>query len=101
MSRRIIFAREAESDIAEFYAWYEDQAPGFGEEFLRCVGACIETLQRNPFLYRVAVDAFHRALVRRFPFEVFYEITDKSIVVYSVFHCSQEPGKWHRRLERK
>jgi toxin ParE1/3/4 len=71
-----------------------------GEEFLRCVEACVLTLQRHPEIYPVATDEFRRALVRRFPFEVFYEGTRDQIIVYSVFHCSQDPQKWRARLEK-
>jgi hypothetical protein len=34
----------------------------------------------------------------RFPFEIFYELTVDSITIYSVFHCSQDPQKWRKRL---
>jgi hypothetical protein len=30
------------------YFWYEEQEPGLGEEFLRCVDACIQLIRRNP-----------------------------------------------------
>jgi len=36
---------------------------------------------------------FRRAPIRRFPFEIFYELTVDSIAIYSVFHCSQDPQK--------
>lgn len=98
MIERIVYTREAEADVAESYAWYEDREPGLGEDFLRCVEACVSTIQRHPQLYPVAVDQFRRALVRRFPYEIFYEPTDEAIVVYSVFHCSQDPKKWRARL---
>jgi plasmid stabilization system protein ParE len=100
MSNRVVFTSEADDDIAESYAWYEAQEPGLGEDFLRCVEACLEAIQRRPLLYRVAIDEFRRALVRRFPFEIFYEPTEREIVVYSVFHCSQDPAKWRERLSR-
>ena len=55
-------------------------------------------MSRHPMLYRTAVDDFRRALNRRFPFEIFYELEDHNIVIYAVFHCSQDPGKWRKRL---
>ena len=98
MKKRVIFTQEAEDDVAYAYAWYEEREPGLGEEFLRCIEACIETMSRHPMLYRTAVDDFRRALIRRFPFEIFYELEDHNIVIYAVFHCSQDPGKWRKRL---
>ena len=98
MIERIIYTPEAEDDVAESYAWYEDHEPGLGEDFLRCVEACVLSIQRHPQLYPIAVEEFRRALVRRFPYEIFYEPSEDRIVIYSVFHCSQDPQKWRSRL---
>ena len=49
------------------------------------------TLLRHPHLFPIAVDEIRHASIRRFPFEIFYEPTDDCIIVYSVFHCSQDP----------
>lgn len=99
MTKQAIFTPEADEDISESYVWYETQELGLGEEFLRCVEATIESIIRHPFLYQIEVDNFRRALVRRFPFEIFYEPKEESIIIYSVFHCSQDPIKWQNRLK--
>ena len=99
MIERVIYTEEAEVDVISHYNWYESREPGLGEDFLRCVEACVLSIQRNPRLYPFAVDDFRRALVRRFPFEVFYEFIQNSIVIYSVFHSSQDPEKWRARLK--
>jgi hypothetical protein len=46
MIERVIFTPEADHDIAESYNWYESREPGLGEDFLRCVEACLLTIQR-------------------------------------------------------
>jgi plasmid stabilization system protein ParE len=99
MIERVICTPEAEQDVADAYNWYEAREPGLGEDFLRCIEARVLEIQRHPHLYPVALNEFRRALVRRFPFEIFYEPTKDSIVIYSVFHCSQEPQRWRSRLQ--
>ena len=37
MIERVIYAPEAEQDVADAYGWYEAREPGLGEDFLRCV----------------------------------------------------------------
>jgi plasmid stabilization system protein ParE len=96
--RDFIILPEAEQDASEAYTWYEQQESGLGEEFLRCVDACIRAIRRNPEIYRVVHDSYRRAVLRRFPYVVFYEFVDNIIIVYSVFHCSQDPKKWRNRL---
>ena len=98
MMERVVYLPEASADVASAYAWYEERAPGLGEDFLRCVEAAVLTLQRHPQLHPLAVDGFRHALIRRFPFEIFYEPTPDAIVIYAVFHCSQNPGKCWKRL---
>jgi plasmid stabilization system protein ParE len=98
MAAELIVAPEAERDLAEAYAWYEDQRIGLGEEFLGCVDACIEAFRRMPEMHAVIYENYRRALVRRFPYTVFYEHVEGTVTVYCVFHTSQDPEKWLRRL---
>ncbi|QZZ23555.1 type II toxin-antitoxin system RelE/ParE family toxin [Leptothermofonsia sichuanensis E412] len=98
MLRNLIILPEAEQDVAQAYTWYEEQEFGLGEEFLRCVDACIQFIRRNPEMYRVTHESYRRAVVRRFPYVVFYEHSDTIVTVYAVFHCSQDPKKWRSRL---
>ena len=96
--RNLGILKEAEQDVSQAYLWYEEKEPGLGEDFIRCVDACIQFIRRNPEIYRVVYENYRRAIVRRFPYVVFYEYLDNTIIVYSVFHCSQNQKKWRDRL---
>ena len=98
MALELIVAAEAEHDLAEAYAWYEQRGLGLGEEFLVCVDACVQRILRLPESFPVVHESYRRGLVRRFPYAVFYEYDGKQVIIYSVFHCSQNPDKWRRRL---
>lgn len=98
MIELLIYTPDADDDVVESYNWYESREPGLGEEFLRCVEACLLTIQRHPNIFPIAIDRFRHVPIRRFPFEIFYEATDDRIIVYSVFHCAQDPQKWRKRL---
>jgi len=98
MAAELAVAPEAEQDIGEAYGWYEDRRPGLGEEFLSCVDACIQTLCRMPELHARVHQEYRRALVRRFPYAVFYEYVGGTVTVYCVLHTSRDPEKWRRRL---
>jgi plasmid stabilization system protein ParE len=98
MAARLVVAPEAEQDIAEAYAWYEEQRVGLGEEFLGCVDACIEAFRRVPEMHARVHEDYRRALVRRFPYTVFYEYEEDTVTVYCVFHTSRDPEKWRQRL---
>jgi toxin ParE1/3/4 len=88
----------ARQDIVDALAWYEQQSPGLGLEFLRCVEATVLSVQRHPLMYPAALIHYRRALVRRFPVVIFYEVEVEPIVVHAVFHCAQNPDRWKARL---
>jgi plasmid stabilization system protein ParE len=98
MAADLIFAPEALQDIDAAYEWYESQRVGLGEEFLGCVDACVQAIRRQPEMHEKVHEDYRRALVRRFPYVVFYEHLRGVVTVYCVFHTSRNPEKWHRRL---
>jgi len=98
MGAELIFAVEAERDIAEAYEWYEHHRIGLGEEFLSRVDACIQGILRNPEIHPIVHENYRRGLVRRFPYGVFYELAEGVVTVYCVFHTSRDHAKWRRCL---
>jgi plasmid stabilization system protein ParE len=68
-----------------------------GREFLRAVDHCIAAIRRRPQAYQVVVRRTRRALLRRFPYGVFFEVLGGEIVVYAVFHGARDPRAWERR----
>ena len=84
MTTELVLAPDTELDLVEAYAWYEDLRPGLGAEFLGCVDACIETIVRRPQLYGAVHESYRRALVRRFPYAVFYEYSRGVATIYGV-----------------
>lgn len=98
MAVEVIFAPEAERDLAEAYAWYERRRAGLGEDFLSSVDACVESIRRQPEMYALVHDTYRRALTRRFPFAIFHEYAEVEVTIYAVFHTSRDPEKWRQRL---
>lgn len=86
------FVPEVEGDVMAAYEWYEDKAVGLGAEFLRVFYAHAAALRRAPLICpKVHLD-FHRGLLRRFPYAVYFRIEGNSVIVYGVFHCARNPA---------
>ena len=99
VARQIIVRPEAEVEVQRAFGWYQQQSEGLGLEFLRAVEACLSGVTRNPFAYTVAkVPNVRRALIRRFPYALFYLVDDEAIVVIAVFNIKREPIDWLRRV---
>ena len=98
MAAKLVVAPEAELDITEAYVWYESRRAGLGEEFLSSVDACMERIRRQPAIFPRVHQEYHRALIRRFPYAIFFEPAETGVTVYAVFHTSRDPEKWRLRL---
>jgi plasmid stabilization system protein ParE len=68
-----------------------------GEVFLERVEECLRAIARNPEAFQLIASGTRRAIVKQFPFVIFYRIEAKAVYVYSVFHTSQNPQKWMDR----
>jgi plasmid stabilization system protein ParE len=98
MGTDLVFAPEAERDITEAYVWYEARRTGLGEEFLSSLDASAERIRRQPLIYPLVYETYRRALMRRFPYAIFFECAETTVTVYAVFHTSRDPEKWRQRL---
>jgi len=99
VGRQIIVRPEAEQEVQQAFDWYQEQSEGLGLEFLRAIDACLSGVKRNPFAYTlVKVPNVRRALVRRFPYALFYLVDDDAIVVIAVFNVKRQPIDWTKRV---
>lgn len=97
MSFKVYIRHEAEIDIEEAATWYEGQRQGLGHEFLDEVLSLCQTISKKPAIYPVVHRRTRRALIRRFPFGVYFRIEDEQIIVVAVMHGSRHPKKWRQR----
>ena len=97
--KRLRLTPEAELDLDEAYSWYRAQAPGLAASFLGAVNTCVASIRRHPGAYQLIDPTMRRALLRRFPYAVFYEVGPVEIVVYAVFHGARHPRAWKRRRD--
>ena len=97
MSLRVYFRPEAETDIEEAAIWYEKQRPGLGDEFLDEVRSLCNAISENPAIYPVVHRRARRALIRRFPFGVYFRVEDDQVIVFAVIHGSRHPRRWRQR----
>lgn len=63
MKGRAVLKPEAESDLADAYAWYQRCRPGLGEEYLDEVESLLEVVCRAPDQFAVAYADLRIALV--------------------------------------
>ncbi len=97
--KRLRLTPEAELDVDEAHLWYQRQARELAEDFLAAVNRCIASIQRHPEAYARVDRTTRRALLRRFPYALFYEVGPVEIIVYAVFHGARDPRARNRRKD--
>lgn len=97
MTLEVRLRPEAEQDLSEAAAWYEEQLPGLGHQFLDRVLQTFSAISESPLMYPVVHRNTRRALIHRFPFGVYYRVEDAAIVVVAVMHGSRHPRRWKTR----
>ena len=92
---------EAEEELREAALWYESERPGLGLALVADLDASLQGIAENPAFSPVWPPAprFRRALLRRFPYAVFYHLRSAGPEVVAFAHCSRRPGYWLHRLE--
>ena len=89
--------RAAELEIAEAQLWYERQA-GLGAEFRSEVTRVIEQLAGTPFVYQVVHRDIRRAIVRRFPYLVWYRTVAGTVIILACTYAGRDPELVKARL---
>jgi plasmid stabilization system protein ParE len=93
----LIVNPEAEADLADAKAYYDQRSPGLGDDFILCVEEVFDRLQRTPGLYAKVFQDLRLALIRRFPYAVIYRIDEEQVTVVAVYHTRRDPRWWQER----
>jgi plasmid stabilization system protein ParE len=93
----IIFTQAARGELIEAQDWYEGEAAGLGRRFRQAIDALIDRISDNPRQFPIVSKNVHRALVRRFPYSLFFVVEDDALVVIACFHASRNPSHWQSR----
>ena len=97
MKRTVFFRAEAGADIESAASWYEKQRDGLGNQFLNEILDMCDKIADNPNGFPVMHRETRRAVIRRFPFAIYYRIAQESIIVIAVMHGSRHPKSWKQR----
>lgn len=94
---RLVSEPQADLEIEAAFQWYEKEQPGLGLEFLGELRATYNRIEEGPLQYQHLRSGVRRALLRRFPYAVYFAVEQSRIVVLAVLHASRDPAEWQRR----
>jgi plasmid stabilization system protein ParE len=93
----VVLRDEARAEFDAAFDWYNSQRAGLGLEFLAEVQKVFDRIAANPLIHPAVFTDIHKAVVRRFPFAVFYRPHPDRVEVVAVFHSSRDPSIWQGR----
>ncbi len=94
---RVRLHPEAEAEMIEAAAYYEDRQADLGKRFLASVQDAINSIRINPRLYPVVDLDVRRCLTKVFPFGVLFRVLPDQVVVVAVMHLARHPNYWKHR----
>ena len=97
MSLPVVLRDEARAEFDEAFDWYDAQRAGFGTVFVTEVQRVFDRIGASPLMHRIVLADVRMAVVRRFPYSVFYRPHADHVEVIAVFHSSRDPSAWRRR----
>jgi len=97
VSLPVVFRPEADQELLTARRWYEEQQPGLGAQFASEIDDTVERISSNPLAYPLVHGETRRAIVRRFPFGIYFRAAPAGIVVMAVMHGRRHPLRWQLR----
>jgi plasmid stabilization system protein ParE len=90
---------KAETELAEARIWYGLLRDGLDLELMQRIDETLQRISNAPQRFPRVHRQLRRAIVKKFPFGIFYEVTHDEILVFAVFHSRRDPRKLTSRLK--
>ena len=97
--RKVIFTPAARAELTDAQDWYEGEGgPRLGRRFRAEIDATVRRMADNPRQFPELLKSLRRARVNKFPYALFFSITDDALTVIACFHSSRDPQQRPKRV---
>ena len=97
MTLPVVFTVAARADTLDAIDWYEARQGGMGKSFAGELDDITTRIGTNPLLFPVVRRGVRRAVLRRFPYGVFFRVLPDRVQVIACLHTSRDPRRWEAR----
>lgn len=99
MAWSLILRPEAGLDVESSTLWYEEQQRSLGTRFLDGLTEVFARIAENPLQFPELEKGIRRALLRRFPYGIYFVPEPKlnRVVILAVLHLHRHPDTWKQR----
>jgi plasmid stabilization system protein ParE len=98
MAHDVEFHHLAADEYRASLSWYHRRSPEAAERFRAEIDRTLERIREAPLQGTVFRSTFHWMRTHRFPYLLYYEVVDSSLIrVYAIAHGRRRLGYWTRR----
>lgn len=98
MSYVVVFRRVAKRELDDAVSWYEDRREGLGRDFSTAIEREIERIAFSPNQFARVKKEVRRAVLRRFPYSIYFVVEDSQVAVLAIFHAKRDPHYLENRV---
>jgi plasmid stabilization system protein ParE len=93
----VVFDEEAAFEVEEAFFRYELISAGLGGRFKSDLDRTLSYIADRPKMYQIVRGDLRRALLKSFPYGIFYRETAEVVFVVAVFGQPQDSALWSTR----
>jgi toxin ParE1/3/4 len=102
---KLTVREDAQAEGARHIAWYRERDPRAGQRLAELLADTMRRIAADPHRfsrleYRRNKGNIRRALLKKFPIMVVYEVVGNEVDVFAIAHTAQRPGYWRARLKK-
>lgn len=94
---RLVLRPEVTLDIHGAAFWYDERQAGLGRRFLAEVDHVFERVVESPTHFPRIENHVRRALLRKYPYAVYFRFDRAQVTILAVLHCRRDPSGWRTR----
>ena len=94
---KLSIRKEAEEDIDQAFGWHSANVPHVANRFLNALENLFVLVMEHPALFPIVYRDLRRAMVRHFPFSLYYRINGADVTAFAVLHQHSADETWQTR----
>ena len=96
--RKLVTRPQAQLDVEDAAIWYESRKPSLGLRFLDELDYVAERITVAPFQFPEIYANVRRGMLNRFPYSVYFLVSDDRVEIIAVLHQHRQPDTWKDRV---
>lgn len=85
------FSEKAQRDVEKASAWYDKKQWELGLRFTEYLERSIKKIRRNPEQSMFISNLVQRAILKKFPYQIFFTKQENTTIILRVRHTKQKP----------